>query len=389
VRLSRLGEPSIRVAHAIAVLGAAASLRLVAALAGVPEVDTAGAIDGLVSADILAAGLPLAFAHPLLGEAVYADAPPGERVLAHAQAARLLEAAGSPPERVAVQLLAADPGGYEEAVATLRAAAREAMARGAPRTAAHYLERALGEPPVATVKREVLLELGVAESRAAQPNAADHLAEALRLTEEPVARARVARDLAGLYNLLGRFVESAAVLERAIDDLDETERVLRFSLEAEVAVLAVTSRDARQRLTRRVGEFRARAPAMIDEPAAAPLLAVVAQELAETDGTAAEATLYAERAFENAGLLGREGAVLGIGAATLAICDQPKRAEAILDGAISEAQARGSLQGLGVALVARAFARNRRGRIAEAEADARLSLELFPSEFGGAVRVLS
>jgi DNA-binding CsgD family transcriptional regulator len=385
VRLSRLGQTAVRLAHAVAVLGSGAELAHAASLAGLTEAEAAGAVDALVSADILSPGLPLEFAHPLLREAVYSDAPPGERTLAHARAARLLADAGSPPERAASQLLATEPAGSAWAVKTLRRAAREATARGAPGTAAEYLERALREPPAGD-RRDLLFELGVVEGRATQPRAAEHLGEALRLTGEPVARARVAQELAGLYNLLGRFGESASVLEAAIDALGEPEQELRFSLEAELAVLAVTTLDARRRLAPRMAALRAKAAVVGDAPAAAPLLAVIAHELASTDGTAREAAAYAERAFADGRLLSREGAVAAIGASALVIADRPASAEAILDSAISAARARGSLQALRAALAGRAQARNRRGRLAEAEADARLSLELAAHEPSDPVR---
>ena len=380
VRLSRLGSTTIDVARAVAVLGAEAELRHVAALAGLSVAEAAYAVDALVSADILSAGLPLEFAHPLLGEAVYADVRPAERMLAHARAARLLADAGGPPERVALQLLACEPVGSAWAPEALRRAAREATARGAPQTAARYLERALAEPSAAADRRNVLLELGVAQSRAAQPDAADHLREALQRTADPRARARAAHELAGLYNLLGRFGESVTVLEEAIDALGETDRELRFGLEAEGAVLAITHVDARRRLANRMAAWRAKAPVIAGVPAAAPLLAVIAVELAETDGTAQEAAEYAERALADGRLLAREGAVAAVGTGALVIADRPVKAEAILDAAISQARTRGSIQALRVALANRAFARNRRGRIAEAEADARLSLELSADE---------
>jgi DNA-binding CsgD family transcriptional regulator/tetratricopeptide (TPR) repeat protein len=386
VRLSRLGEATIRVARAVAVLGAGAELRHVTALSGLSESETADAVDALVTADILTPGLPLDFVHPLLGEAVYADARPGERVLAHARAARMLADAGRPPEQVALQLLACEPAASGWSVATLRAAAREASARGAPGSAARYLQRALAEPPVPEDRREVLLELGVAETRSDQPSAADHLSEALRLTEGPVARARIAQELAGLYNLLGRFVESAEILENAIDSLGEADQDLRFSLEAEAAVLAVTTLEGRRQLAPRLAAFRAKAAAVGHAPFAAPLLAVIAHELTTTDGTAREAVAYAERAFADSRLLSREGAVASVGTAALVTADCPARAEAILDQVIVEAQSRGSLQAMRQALANRAYARNRRGRLGEAEADARLSLELSAHEPSDPVR---
>jgi tetratricopeptide (TPR) repeat protein len=386
VRLARLGPTTIRVAHAVAVLGGAAEIRHVAALAGLDEAETAGAVDALVSADILGPGLPLDFRHPLLGEAVYADARVGERLLAHARAARVLADSGSAPERVASQLVASEPAGSEWAVAALRAAAREASARGAPGSAARYLERALVEPPRAADRCDLLLELGVAESRAGLPPAADHLSEALRLTTAPVTRARIAQELAGLYNLLGRFVESASVLEGAIGELGKSEQELGFSLEAELAVLGSMDFEVRQTLAPRMEALRVKAREAVGTPAAAPLLAVIAFELAQTDGTAEVVIDYAERAFAGPMLLARDGPIVAIGTAALVFAGRPASAESILDAAILETRARGSLQAMGAALLTRAHARIRLGRILAAEADARLSLELSEHEPLDAVR---
>jgi DNA-binding CsgD family transcriptional regulator len=388
VRLSRLGPSSIRVAHAVAVLGTDVSVRLVGGLTGLGESEAADAIDALVSAEILTPGPPLAFVHPLLREAVYADARPGERALAHARAARMLSDRGVAPERTASQLLVAEPAGSEWAVETLREAARDATARGAPLTATRYLERALAEPPANSQRRDVLLELGVAESRATQPGAAEHLVEALRLSAEPVARARVAQELTVVYNLDGRFLESATVLEQAIDTLDDSEVALRFSLEAEAGVLAVTGLTARRKLAGRMQAFRAQAQSLAGEPDAAPVLAVIAEDLAETDGTVDDVVRYAELAFAEGRLLSREGAVPAIGAAALVLADRPARAEAVMDAAIDDARSRGSIQALRVHLVSRALARLRGGSVADAEADARLSIELSPNEGSNPVRPL-
>jgi DNA-binding CsgD family transcriptional regulator len=236
------------------------------------------------------------------------------------------------------------------------------------------------------VRSELLLELGVAESRAARPLAANHLSEALRLTAEPVARAQIAQELAGLYNLLGRFVESAAVLEEAIADLREAEQGLRFSLEAELAVLGSMDFDVRQTLAPRMGALRMKAREVAATPAAAPLLAVIAFELAQTNGPADVVIDYAESAFAGDMLLSRDGPIVAIGTAALVFAGRPAAAESILDTAILETRARGSLQAMGAALLTRAHARIRLGRIHEAEADARLSLELSEHEPRDAVR---
>jgi DNA-binding CsgD family transcriptional regulator len=374
VRLSRLGSSSIRVAHAMAVLGGEAELRHVAALAHLDFSEVATCADALVSADILSRAPRLDFLHPLLRQTVYLDIGPGERMLAHARAAHILADAGSSPDRVAVQLLASEPLPSEWAARTLRRAAREAMARGAPAPAVRYLERALAS--AGTDAPDVLYELGVAESRAGLMGAVAHLADALELAVDPNRRAMIAQELSAFYNVLGRFAEAATVLEQTIDCLGDNEPELRFSLEAEAAVLGVTVLEGRRRLDARMAEFRARAPTLARTAAAAPLLAVIAEDLTEAEGTGGEVVMYAERAFADTNLLAREGPVLVIGASALIIADQPARAEEILDAAIVNADARGSLNALRLALAFRAFARNRQGRSAEAEADARRSLEL-------------
>jgi hypothetical protein len=66
-------------ARAIAVRGDGAELSAVAMLAGLDETSAGRSAAELVRAEILQAEPPLAFAHPLVGAAVYRDVPPGER----------------------------------------------------------------------------------------------------------------------------------------------------------------------------------------------------------------------------------------------------------------------------------------------------------------------
>jgi DNA-binding CsgD family transcriptional regulator len=389
VRLSRIGPDAVRVARSLAILGPSAQIRHAAALTGLGPVEAAAAVDLLASAGILAPGPALGFVHPILVEAIYADMLPGERRLAHAAAARVLADAGSRPDRVALQLVAAEPAGSEWAVDILRLAAADATARGAPDVAAAYLERAVEEPPTPADRPALLFELGVAEIRAGRTRAADHLLEAWRLTGDSVGRAAIAAELAEFNYMRGQFDDSAMVLEEAIDLLpergSEAERV-RFSLEAEAGVLATTLPEVRRRLGPRLAALRAQAPALLAVPAAAPLLAVMAEELTVTDGTAREAIAYAQRAFEDGELLSREGCVVAVGGVALVIADRPTMADGILDLAVSAARSRGSIRAMRAALVSRAFARNRLGRIADAEADARLTLGMSTDESFDMVR---
>ena len=161
-RIGQLNEGAVALARALAVLGHPAPLRRVAALAGMDLPQAALLTDRLREASVLAAGALLEFEQPVVRNAIYDSVPPGERALAHARAAALLEADGADTELVAMHLLRSEPGAAPRAVTVLRAAAASAGERGAPDTAAEYLRRALAEPPPAGERAALLLGLGLA-----------------------------------------------------------------------------------------------------------------------------------------------------------------------------------------------------------------------------------
>ena len=103
-------------------------------------------------------------------------------------------------------------------VDALRAAARQAMARGAPDAAASYLRRALAEPPAGELRLEVLLELGRAEALLPTDDAFPSLREALELAREPAQRARVGHELAYALLSVGRGDSVRALVESMLDD---------------------------------------------------------------------------------------------------------------------------------------------------------------------------
>ena len=141
---------------------------------------------------MLAPGSVLEFAHPIVRTAVYESIPPGERALAHAEAARLLERDGADPERIALHLLRSEPGGSARVVALLRAAAAAASGRGAPGPAADYLRRALDEPPEPAARPAILLDLGLALARERSPAAPAALRDAVGLAVTPQDHATAA-----------------------------------------------------------------------------------------------------------------------------------------------------------------------------------------------------
>ena len=110
-RVGQLGEGAGQLTRALAILGGPAPLRHAAALSGLDLARAARLADQLRAADVLAAGSTLEFAHPIVRTAIYEAIPPGERALAHAEAALLLDREGADAERVALHLLRSEPSG--------------------------------------------------------------------------------------------------------------------------------------------------------------------------------------------------------------------------------------------------------------------------------------
>ena len=189
-RIGQLNEAAVALARALAVLGRPAPLRHVATLAGMDLPQAAPLTDRLRAAGVLAAGALLEFEQPVVRNAIYDSIPPGERAMAHARAAALLEADSADTELVALHLLRSEPGAAPRAVTVLRAAAAAAGDRGAPDTAAEYLRRALAEPPPAGERAALLLDLGLAL-------ASDRDEAAVAVLREAVAHADDAGQPAG------------------------------------------------------------------------------------------------------------------------------------------------------------------------------------------------
>ena len=109
LRLARLGEDAPALARAVAVLGdgGAAAPRRRAGRARRRARRRAAA--ALARADILAPARPLAFAHPILRAAVYADLDAGERAARAPPRRRAARRRGRRADAIAVHLLATEP----------------------------------------------------------------------------------------------------------------------------------------------------------------------------------------------------------------------------------------------------------------------------------------
>src|SRR4051794_33214418 len=239
-QLGRLPAGAGELARALAVLGADAAPREVAALAGLDPADAATVSDALRAAGLLAAEPPAAlgdpilraagspapaprseFAHPILRAAVLAGLGPAERALWHGRAAALLRAADAEPERVAVQLLEAEPAADGDAVRALRAAAQAATARGAPESATRYLRRALAEPPGPAERPEVLLELGLALAAHRHHDAPALLRDAVDSIADPVVRGAAAVRAARALGLAALYADVVEICRATLADAAE------------------------------------------------------------------------------------------------------------------------------------------------------------------------
>lgn len=385
-RLARLPPAAEGVASAVAVLGAGAHLPVVARLTGLAESEVARASDALTSGAILGEQRPLDFVHPIVRRAIYSAISPSERALLHRRAARLLQDAGGSPETIAGHLLSTDPEGASWTVAALRGAAARALERGAPDAAVAYLRRALAEPPARSVQAAVLTRLGDAELQAGElvgsehdwegeSPAVEHLRKAVELHEDPRERAEAALLLGEALWARDRFREAAAAFDAGIEDVRGRDRELELRLEGHFASAARLTLSACPPVTTRLDRFADVEGRTTGERLVAGVLAADSALSGQRPAVVAQ---LAERAVAGGRLPSDQaGAHTPIFAANALLwTDQLDRADELLEQLESEARTRGSVRSLAIASCWRSSIAYRRGRLADAEAFSRISLEL-------------
>jgi DNA-binding CsgD family transcriptional regulator len=377
LRLSRLPVEARELAAAVAVLGARASLRHAADLAALDEESVAAAAETLVASNILAAGVPLEFCHPVVRIAIYAEMPAVRRANWHRRAAGILGGAGRPADEVAVHLLAVEPSGDHSVVERLRAAADGAVARGAMQTAVTYLRRTLTEPPSPEVRADTLRALGSAERRLGDSSSVEHLREALELARHPRARAATAHELALALLQRLRSQEAVEVLEAALSTVPADDRERALELEAELAAVGYLDLSAAPMFFERI---RCLSPEVEGgrTPGERLVLSQLANQLSIAGAPARQAGELAERALGNGQLLAEQTAdslAFYHAVWVLILADRFEPAGAALDDAIADARARGSALGFAIASAVHSQLDLSRGAVADAEAQARSSIE--------------
>jgi DNA-binding CsgD family transcriptional regulator len=373
LRLVHLGPDAARLARAVAVLERA-ELDQAIQLAELDFPAGARAADLLVRAGLLDA-TPLGFVHPLLRGAVYRDIGISDRPDVHGRAARLLAESQASPARVAEHLLATIPAARSWTVEQLRAAARDATKRGAPESAAAYLRRAVAEPPPVEIRSDMLLELGMAEFGAGQPDWYAHLEQAVQAAGNDATRIAAALRLANALRWHERSAEAVEVCDAVAARIAGDDPANRLTLEAMAVACGVLSG-----ATPPSAAARSRALLIEATERAIPrhVLAVAAFAAVLGNQPADQAAGLARRAID-------------AGPRALPHPDEPPwfpyavpallwaecydEAQVLLDAAVAEARAAGNGLVLPAVLGIRASLALRRGDLTAAEADARALLD--------------
>lgn len=380
-RVLRIGGEATALTEAIAVLDGG-ELRHCAALAGLPPATAARTADALAGIGVLGSVRPIRFVHPLVQAAVYQAIPLGRRSLLHGTAARLLAEEAVGPARSALHLLHTDPVGDQWVVAALRKAAAAAVAAASPEEASVYLRRALGEPAAASERAGILHELGAAELLAGEPSATEHLAAALDATGDPIAKGEIAL-------LLGRAAVSRGQLAAAREFLAPVIEQLRDS-QPEVSVRLETYRSASGIWDPRFAADlladlpRLRRLADTAEHAGRSLLLMLAHRSAFEGGPREEIVALVERGLDQGRLIESETAEateITWAVRALTFIDELDLADRVIEEMVADSRRRGSVTGYATATAWRADVALHRGRVAEAEADARSALD-FVAQHG-------
>lgn len=373
-RLARLGEAAVELARAVAVLEPNAEPHSLAALTGLTPEAITEASELLIGGRLLDDAESPTFVHPLVREAVLSEIPAPRRAALHAGAARLLDEAGTDLDAVAAQLLLAAPLGDPWAVAELRAAAADALGRGAAEAAVRYLRRALREPPPREQRPVASRELGVALLRANDPEGIEVLRAVRAGSEDVRVRAEIATELASSLSLRGGNEEAAGLLEASLDKVAGIDGGLELLLRAWLLIQSVwgLERVAEGALPKELpssdslpGRFLLQGIASVYVLGFGP----VQRGLQAARAVVARSELIFADA--QAGMP-PQGALIA-----LVLADRGDLIEGLFDIAIEGARQRGVFPGVGGGHGGRAFAHLLEGRLRESQADAETAVSVL------------
>jgi DNA-binding CsgD family transcriptional regulator len=221
VRLRRISSHALAVFRAIAVFDGEATHDRIARLTGIDVKDVANSTVAMTQMGLLVnSQVKLAFAQPLLRNAVMHEYTFTALREVHGQAARLLQLEGEPATAVCEHLLASGPLAERWVPSMLRSAARQCLL-SEPQIAQLYLRRALVEPLPDELRAAVLADLAIACSRTDLASTSRSLAEAGALRSGYDLRTQVTPDVFDLMILCGQENQVADLIDSYADSPTE------------------------------------------------------------------------------------------------------------------------------------------------------------------------
>jgi DNA-binding NarL/FixJ family response regulator len=375
-RVRRMDPAALRLAQTLAVLGDGCQLRHAAATAGLEMTDATRQATVLVRLEVLADDDPPRFIHPVIRDALEMSLGSAAGEAVHRSAARLLRADGAPAGQIAAHLAVVRPAGDEWVLARLDEAAQRAIDDGSPKAAADLLNRALAEPPPAAQRLGLLRRTARAEVAAGRESALVHLEEALRLSADPRERAEIALEVAEAYAALFRWVDAVDAIERGLAELGEADGALAARLEGELVICGL--HDARR--ASRVKPVLERHAAATFEAIHAGAAAARGMAMVLAGRPANEAAIPLESALSALSLTGAQVENWDTFAALLWCLVTVERfhtVETALKPMIAEVQRSGSARGLVAVYSTLALLKLRLGVLPEADAAARVALQVL------------
>ena len=389
-RLATLAPRDRAVAAALAVIGDGALPHVVAAVADVPVGELGEARDALLAAGLLGPdGERLA--HGLVAAAIGEDLARTECERLHREAARALMAGRAEADVIASHLLRCRPQADPEVSGLLVRAAATAALRGAPHTAAAYLERALQEHAPGDDRGRMLAQLATVAFDAGLPDSQQRLLDALPEVRDRESRIDVLTRLAAL-NVLGSGDADHAELfaQELASEADPDARLAVEAASLDALMMIPDRQPERVRRLSAIGLTRTTDPLL--ERVIYAHRAWLGIEIGAPDAPTCAA--LALRALDGDLLLHEAGrrAAYHLCVRTLIMTDHARGGGRAIAAMRGEATARGSLRlRAGAAWYASNLAL-RSGQVAEAENHARLALDLVDDDAntftGGAIMLL-
>ncbi|MFP5298929.1 MAG: helix-turn-helix transcriptional regulator, partial [Actinomycetota bacterium] len=380
-----LRTEDLEVCRAIAVLGPDATIDRVAALLERPGPVVESAIESLFLKRVLRRMPSLGFVVATDRADAYSEIPAPERSDMHLRVAELLLEQDERLPRVAAHLLLTEPGGGDWVADALEEASREALNEGAPELAVRYLSRALGEPLDDRSRARLLASLAPASVAAGDDRYREQLNEASALldTEDAIAEVyhEVGRNLYGM----GRLTEACDILDEALASISEDGPAgtkLR-------TLYMLTARLEPQRRAQVIREIRSELAGSIEDSLSGRLLLMEAalasiracEPHEKAAGLALRAVPPPDESFDDVAITTLVPQLIP----TLTWCDLLDEAHRVVDRALSDARASGSLLAYANAGTYGAMERYMQGYIREAEALGQQALDALPFVWSMAV----